>query len=203
MATTPRRRTSQHMYRTSNDLRFVKNREALQRAYIDLVKQKNTGAITVKELTERARVNRMTFYSHYDTVGDILSEYVDGLTVAILDARAGQGDASIAALFETATDLMRQEIDFFRLVARDSSFDQFRNRFRSAFRRIFEEELQQAGGLEGTRLTVAADMMASGVTYAYLDWLAGEFGDLPLEDMLAQFEETLSPFIAPHSMRRT
>ena len=191
------------MYRTSNDLRFVKNREALQRAYIDLVKQKNTGAITVKELTERARVNRMTFYSHYDTVGDILSEYVDGLTAAILDARAGQGDASIAALFETATDLMRQEIDFFRLVARDSSFDQFRNRFRSAFRRIFEEELQQAGGLEGTRLTVAADMMASGVTYAYLDWLAGEFGDLPLEDMLAQFEETLGPFIAPHSMRRT
>ena len=75
------------MYRTSDDLRFVKNREALQRAYIDLVKQKGSGNVSVKELTERARVNRMTFYSHYDTVGDILSEYVDEMTTQILDAR--------------------------------------------------------------------------------------------------------------------
>ncbi|MGI6221574.1 MAG: TetR/AcrR family transcriptional regulator [Coriobacteriales bacterium] len=179
------------MYRTSNDLRFTKNREALQRAYIDLVKQKGTGSITVKELTERARVNRMTFYSHYDTVGDILSEYVDEMTAAILDARGGSGDAGIAALFETATDLMRQEIDFFRLVARDSSFEQFRSSFRTAFRRIFEEELGRVTELGGMRLTMTADMVASGVTYAYLDWLAGEFGDLPLEDMLTEFEQIL------------
>ena len=177
------------MYRTSNDLRFVKNREALQRAYIDLVKQKGSAFITVKELTERARVNRMTFYSHYDEVGDILAEYVDEMTKAILDSRAGQGDAGFAALFETATDLMRQEIDFFRLVARSNGFEQFRNSFRTAFRRIFEEELRRTSGLDDVRLAVAADMVASGVTYAYLDWLAGEFGGLPLEDMLAYFEE--------------
>ena len=177
------------MYRTSNDLRFVKNREALQRAYIDLVKQKGSGVITVKELTERARVNRMTFYSHYDEIGDILAEYVDEMTKAILDSRAKQGDAGIAALFETATDLMRQEIDFFRLVARSNGFEQFRNSFRTAFRRIFEEELRRTSGLDDVRLAVAADMVASGVTYAYLDWLAGEFSGLPLEDMLAYFEE--------------
>ncbi len=184
------------MYRTSNDLRFVKNREALRRAYIDLVKQKGSGSITVKELTERARVNRMTFYSHYDTVGDILSEYVDEMTAAILDACTKQGDAGISALFETATGLMRQEIDFFGLVARDDGFAQFRGRFRTAFRRIFEEELQRSTGLDGMRLTMTADMVASGVTYAYLDWLAGEFGDLPLEKMLAYFEETLERIVA-------
>jgi hypothetical protein len=96
---------------------------------------------------------------------------------------------------------MRQEIDFFRLVARDSSFDQFRNRFRSAFRRIFEEELQQAGGLEGTRLTVAADMMASGVTYAYLDWLAGEYGDATLEEVLALTKDLLKDHLPGVSYR--
>ena len=103
------------MYRTSNDLRFVKNRESLRRAYIDLVKQKGTGSVTVRELTERARVNRMTFYSHYDTIGDILTEYVDDMTRAIMGARSEQDGASMTALFQTATGLMQQEIDFFRL----------------------------------------------------------------------------------------
>ena len=183
------------MYRTSNDLRFVKNREALRRAYIDLVKQKGTATITVKELTERARVNRMTFYSHYDTVGDILSEYVDEMTATILDANTGQSSTDVSMLFEKATELMRQEIDFFRLVAREDGFEQFRNRFRIAFRHIFEEELKRSGDLEGTRLTITADMVASGVTYAYLDWLVGEFGDLTLEEMLSHFEETIARLV--------
>ena len=94
------------MYRTSNDLRFVKNREALRRTYIDLVKQMGTATITVKELTERARVNRMTFYSHYDTVGDIMSEYVDEMTATILDANTGQSSTDVSMLFEKATELM-------------------------------------------------------------------------------------------------
>lgn len=183
------------MYRTSNDLRFVKNREALRRAYIDLVKQKGTAAITVKELTERARVNRMTFYSHYDTVGDILSEYVDEMTATILDANTGQSSSDVSMLFEKATELMQQEIDFFRLVAREDGFEQFRNRFRIAFRHIFEEELKRSGDLKGTRLTITADMVASGVTYAYLDWLVGEFGDLTLEEMLSHFEETIARLV--------
>ena len=183
------------MYRTSNDLRFVKNREALRRAYIDLVKQKGTATITVKELTERARVNRMTFYSHYDTVGDILSEYVDEMTATILDANTGQSSTDVSMLFEKATELMQQEIDFFRLVAREDGFEQFRNRFRIAFRHIFEEELKRSSNLGGTQLTIAADMVASGVTYAYLDWLVGEFGDLTLEEMLSHFEETIARLV--------
>ena len=183
------------MYRTSNDLRFVKNREALRRAYIDLVKQKGTAAITVKELTERARVNRMTFYSHYDTVGDILSEFVDEMTATIIDANTSQNETDVSALFEKATELMQQEIDFFRLVAREDGFEQFRNRFRIAFRHIFEEELKRSSNLGGTQLTIAADMVASGVTYAYLDWLVGEFGDLTLEEMLSHFEETIARLV--------
>lgn len=183
------------MYRTSKDLRFVKNRDALRRAYIDLVKEEGTGNITVKRLTERANVNRMTFYSHYDTMADILAEYVDDMTAAILSEQPDAGKSSIAGLFERATALMRQEIDFFRLVAQADGFEPFRSKFRAAFRRIFEEELAHVSPLEGPRLTIAADMVASGVTYAYLDWLAGEYGDLALEDLIAHFEAVLTRFV--------
>jgi hypothetical protein len=60
--------------------------------------------------------------------------------------------------------------------------------------RVVEEwpEVACTMGLDGPRLTIAADMVASGVTYAYLDWLAGEYGDLPLEDLIAHFEALLA-----------
>ena len=43
---------------------------------------------------------------------------------------------------------------------------------------------------------MTADMVASGVTYSYLDWLVGDFDSLPLEELLSFFEETLSSFQA-------
>ena len=84
---------------------------------------------------------------------------------------------------------------FFALQCVEDGFEQFRNRFRIAFRRIFEEELKRSNNLVGTQLTIAADMVASGVTYAYLDWLVGEFGDLTLEEMLSHFEETIARLV--------
>lgn len=43
-------------------------------ALISLLKKKSFEYITVKELCETARVNRSTFYLHYETIGDLLTE---------------------------------------------------------------------------------------------------------------------------------
>ena len=43
-------------------------------ALISLLKKKPFEYITVSEICERAGVNRSTFYLHYETVGDLLSE---------------------------------------------------------------------------------------------------------------------------------
>lgn len=48
----------------------VKMNEAL----IELLEKKSFEFITVKEICEKAKVNRSTFYLHYETVGDLLEE---------------------------------------------------------------------------------------------------------------------------------
>ena len=53
------------MYKTSNDRRFKKNKKEIRRAFIDLVIEKGYDKLTISEITERADINRMTFYSHY------------------------------------------------------------------------------------------------------------------------------------------
>ncbi len=49
----------------------------MDEALIDLLKEKELEFITVKEICERAGVNRSTFYFHYETIDDLLSECVE------------------------------------------------------------------------------------------------------------------------------
>lgn len=55
MATTSRR-VNRHMQRT---------RQSLQQAFIEVAHEKGIGATTVRDITERADVNRGTFYLHF------------------------------------------------------------------------------------------------------------------------------------------
>ena len=47
------------------DRRIVKTKEALKAAMVSLLEEKELSKITVKELCERADINRGTFYTHY------------------------------------------------------------------------------------------------------------------------------------------
>ena len=43
-------------------------------AFLELLEEKDFAYITVKEICEKAGVNRSTFYLHYETVNDLLAE---------------------------------------------------------------------------------------------------------------------------------
>lgn len=49
----------------------------MDEAFLALLEQKDFAYITVKELCQKAGVNRSTFYLHYETVGDLLAESVE------------------------------------------------------------------------------------------------------------------------------
>lgn len=46
----------------------------MDEAFLELIEKKDFAYITVKELCEKAGVNRSTFYLHYETLGDLLRE---------------------------------------------------------------------------------------------------------------------------------
>ena len=48
------------------DLRVVRTRQAIRNAFFELLEEKGFEAITVKDITTRATINRATFYAHYD-----------------------------------------------------------------------------------------------------------------------------------------
>ena len=66
----------------SNDLRVTKTLEAIDTTFRAMMLEKGFSAITVKELCERARINKKTFYRYYETLEDLMAEVMAGYAAA-------------------------------------------------------------------------------------------------------------------------
>lgn len=54
--------------------RAAQTKEQIAKAFLELLQEKTIGDITVSEVCEKARLNRTTFYKHYRSCGDIITE---------------------------------------------------------------------------------------------------------------------------------
>lgn len=63
----------------TEDLRVQKTIDGIYSAFEELLCEKEFKGITVKELCDRARINKKTFYRYYPTLNDLLLELQDGL----------------------------------------------------------------------------------------------------------------------------
>lgn len=60
-----------------NESKYFNTAAKMDQAFLTLLEKKDFAYITVKEICENAGVNRSTFYLHYETLGDLLSESVE------------------------------------------------------------------------------------------------------------------------------
>lgn len=60
--------------RKSTDIRVIKTQKALLKALEDLIQTKKLSCISITELCNAAKINRNTFYYHYNNVYDLLED---------------------------------------------------------------------------------------------------------------------------------
>jgi len=72
-----------------SDLRVIRSRKLMKDAYIDLMEEIGYKRITIKALSEKAMINRKTFYNHYDSIEDLLTDIlqttIDCLLVGLMN----------------------------------------------------------------------------------------------------------------------
>ena len=83
----------------TEDLRVQKTMAAIDRAFSELLVEKDYGKIAVKELCERARINKKTFYAYYAGLDELLAEKAEALSAGfvarIADLRAPEDLAAV------------------------------------------------------------------------------------------------------------
>ena len=86
---------------SKDDLRVQRTRKLIQNALIDLTIAKGFAAVTVRDITSYAKINRATFYRHYLDKFDLVDQYAQDV-YHLLDEpnEAGSSAEGLTRLFE-------------------------------------------------------------------------------------------------------
>lgn len=75
-----------------SESKYFKTAAKMDEAFLTLLEKKDLSYITVKEICEKAGVNRSTFYLHYETIADLLAECLEYMNRRFLDYyKSGSG----------------------------------------------------------------------------------------------------------------
>lgn len=64
----------------TEDRRISRTKEAIRQAWVSFIEEKGFDALTVKDITTRANINRGTFYLHYKDKFDLLEQTLNEIT---------------------------------------------------------------------------------------------------------------------------
>lgn len=121
------------------DPRVHRTRKLLQQAFIELTVEKGFAALTVRDITERAMMNRSTFYRHYLDKYDLLEQYMDEL-YGLFEDHQGIEKLNPHELPPNLIDLLKhmQEYgDFYRVMLKTKMDPYFEQRFRQKTEKHF------------------------------------------------------------------
>lgn len=134
------------------DLRVRRTRKLLRQAFIELTVEKGFSILTVRDITERAMVNRSTFYRHYLDKYDLLEQYMN----EIYDLTNGPTDFAEkpeSPSYEASPGPLnlfkhiQQETSFYRVMLGPKGDPHFVQRFRQntekRFRALFAQALME------------------------------------------------------------
>ena len=76
-----------------SESRYFATAARMDEAFLTLLAKKDFEYITIKEICEVAGVNRSTFYLHYETMSDLLSESVGRMNKQFLASMEKDSDA--------------------------------------------------------------------------------------------------------------
>jgi AcrR family transcriptional regulator len=119
--------------RENEDLRVRRTRKLLQTALMELTIQKGFEAVTVKDICERAMVNRATFYRHHADKYNLLEQYMEEL-YGLLNQSQGERDFDSpntppAGLIQMLEHL-RGHANFYRAMLGPQGYPPFAERIR-------------------------------------------------------------------------
>ena len=165
------------------DPRIIRTKEAIQTVFKQMVCELPYEKITVKAITEAARINRNTFYLHYNCVDDVLAE---------IQAKHSSEYSAIVSGFDQLKDTdklvrsffeyMEAQDDFFKRVTCDSRFDYIREKMQNKV----TKQAAESRPLKGIEQSVRNILLTFNncIVLLYRQWVA-DGRKIPMEEMIA------------------
>ena len=166
------------------DRRQIRTKRRIREALMALVMEKPLEKITIKELAERADIDRKTFYLHYAAISEVVIEMQEEMLGRMEDLVASydlfRPDFDAQALFRDINGIVGAESEFYRrmLVMDRYSFfyERLKDMLKEYLNRKYHDQLEHTT-VSRVKLEFYMEYVASGVMSIYVHWLKHpEFG---------------------------
>lgn len=130
--------------------RSGRTKEALMGALLELAQHRHIGGISVKRLTEKANINRVTFYRHFDGMSDFLDRLIDEVLESLHHPPAPavfRSKEGAVGYYIRFFDSVKEHESFFMTMLGHNGLPSFRRRFLSQ-RRVWHEAMIRANRKE-------------------------------------------------------
>lgn len=164
------------------DPRVIRTKEAIQTVFKQMVCQLPYEKITVKAIADAAKINRNTFYLHYNCVDDVLTE---------IQAKHSSEYSAIVSGFNQLKDTdklvgsffeyMEAQDDFFKRITCDSHFDYIRERMQNRVTKQSSTSTSFKGMDESVKNILLT--YNNCVVYLYRQWVS-DGRKIPLKKMI-------------------
>lgn len=152
------------------DRRVIKTKKAIRNAFLMLRIEKDMDKITIKELADRADVDRKTVYNYYKNVEEILGEIENELVANFKEAtRTIAGVSNPETYFIRITELIEKDMDMYELLMRSDN-SQFVHKTVVVLNDWIHNALNKSGTLNPDKIATATEYVAAGIFCAYRSW---------------------------------
>jgi len=185
-----------------SESKYFNTAEKMNDALLRLLEKKDFEYITIKELCEEAKVNRSTFYLHYENVGDLLEEttrrlldrFLSYFTVELENINSGFADCEPGKLNFITEEYMKPYLSYIRdyrstfsVALKNNHTFGFEQIYDRMFDNIFNPILERFGYPEEHRKFVMMFYL-NGINAVVNQWLAEECRQ-PAEEISAVITE--------------
>ena len=186
------------------DRRVVRTQRSIRNALAQLLVEKDVEKISIKEIAERADVDRKTVYNYYSSVYEILAELendwvedFDQFTKRLENVR---GTEYLEQFFPVLAELIADDIELYKQLMRMGSQSRVINRLTEFLNEKIKKAFARSYELEEEQVNLAAEFVLAGLFWSYRSWFnsdrkkslkefSTELGDLVMGGLTAYFAE--------------
>ena len=179
------------------DLRIIRSKHSIKKAFIELLNEKGYEKITIQDIADKAMINRNTFYLHYQNKPDLLNRSMDELLEELnitlnlcSSSKTPISGSKLEQLMQIILEKIQNNIPFYKALLLDE------NRiygFQSKMEEIIKKTV--ADGLDNTQLKISKELLLQYIASTFMGiviwWVKNDLSYTPKE-LASQFGKILT-----------
>ena len=160
------------------DRRQVRTRRRIREAFISLVTEKGPDKLTVKELAQRADIDRKTFYLHYESISSVVeemqNEFLGQLELLITEFDLFQPSFDALGFFRRLNAFIDENASFYREVVMADRYSFFHEKLKESMKELLRQKYRQkieTSQVSLNKLSLYTEYATAGIIAVYVEWL--------------------------------